>query len=253
MPYKAFYVGVILVFIGSLWITLYFCRSMPGGIEMPGGWTMSMMWMRMPGQSWLVSAVIFVLMWTAMMVAMMLPGALPMFLRFQRAWSVHEPASARAMLLLACGYFMVWVAVGLMLFIVGVMAALAAMKWHALGYSIPTIVGFALILGGAYQFTPWKRYGLYQCHSSLPCEPNKSYGRLDELSQGIQQGIYCVICCLGPMLALLVLGMMEPLIMLVVTIAITAERVLPKPQIVVRTVGIIAIIIGILIVFKSSK
>src|SRR6266700_1254386 len=38
----------ILVFIGAVPATVYFCRSMSGGMEMPGGWTMSMTWMRMP-------------------------------------------------------------------------------------------------------------------------------------------------------------------------------------------------------------
>ncbi len=45
-------------------------------MEMPGGWTMSMMWMRMPGQTWFASALSFLFMWLAMMVALMLPSAL---------------------------------------------------------------------------------------------------------------------------------------------------------------------------------
>ena len=43
-------------------------REMP----MPGGWTMSMTWMRVPGQTW-AGAASFLAMWIAMMVAMMLP------------------------------------------------------------------------------------------------------------------------------------------------------------------------------------
>jgi predicted metal-binding membrane protein len=54
-------------------------------MEMPGGWTISMMWMRMPGQTWAASATSFLLMWLAMMVAMMLPSALPTFLKTKRA------------------------------------------------------------------------------------------------------------------------------------------------------------------------
>ena len=49
-------------------------------MEMPGGWRMSMMWMRMPAQTWAASAASFLLMWLAMMVAMMLPSAMPMML-----------------------------------------------------------------------------------------------------------------------------------------------------------------------------
>ena len=41
---------------------------------MPGGWTMSMTWMRMPGQTWPGVAASFLGMWVVMMVAMMLPS-----------------------------------------------------------------------------------------------------------------------------------------------------------------------------------
>jgi len=83
--HRWFLVGLLGVFIGCVAATWYFCRSMSGGMEMPGGWRMSMMWMRMPGQTWAESAAMFLLMWIAMMVAMMLPSALPMLFSFGRA------------------------------------------------------------------------------------------------------------------------------------------------------------------------
>jgi len=42
---------------------VYFCRSMCCEMEMPGHWTMSMMWMRMRGQTWGGIGVSFLLMW----------------------------------------------------------------------------------------------------------------------------------------------------------------------------------------------
>jgi predicted metal-binding membrane protein len=79
-----------LVFAVSATATIYFSRSMSGGMEMPDGWTMSMMWMRMPGQTWTASAAMFMLMWLAMMVAMMLPSALPMLLSFRQSLPGNE-------------------------------------------------------------------------------------------------------------------------------------------------------------------
>ena len=70
-----------VAFVASIAATAYFCRSMCCEVEMPGGWTISTMWMRMPGQTWFASAVSFQLMWLGMMVAMMLPSALPTFLK----------------------------------------------------------------------------------------------------------------------------------------------------------------------------
>src|SRR6266511_1076432 len=71
-----FIVVCVLAFVGGVSGTAYFCRSMCCEMEMPGGWTMSMMWMRMPGQTWFASALSFLFMWLAMMVALMLPSAL---------------------------------------------------------------------------------------------------------------------------------------------------------------------------------
>lgn len=50
------FVGVsALLFAASAALTIVWCASMSamrGMMPMPGGWTMSMAWMRMPGQTW---------------------------------------------------------------------------------------------------------------------------------------------------------------------------------------------------------
>src|SRR5580765_4455680 len=92
----------VLAFVAGVSATVYFSRSMCCEMEMPGGWTMSMMWMRMRGQTWFASGVSFLLMWLAMMVAMMLPSALPTFLKTKR-----QSASLCRM---ASGYFAIWLA-----------------------------------------------------------------------------------------------------------------------------------------------
>jgi predicted metal-binding membrane protein len=72
---RAFFGVSALLFTAGVALTIVWCASMQAmdGMPMPGGWTMSMTWMRMPGQSWPGSAASFVVMWTVMMVAMMLP------------------------------------------------------------------------------------------------------------------------------------------------------------------------------------
>src|SRR5882672_3787703 len=92
-----FIAACVLAFVAGVSATAYFCRSMCCDMEMPGGWTMSMMWMRMPIQTWFASATSFQLMWLAMMVAMIMPSALPTFLKTKRA-----PISLSVMVI---GYF----------------------------------------------------------------------------------------------------------------------------------------------------
>ena len=51
---RAFLGASALLFVTSAVVTMVWCASMSAmaGMPMPGGWTMSMAWMRMPGQTW---------------------------------------------------------------------------------------------------------------------------------------------------------------------------------------------------------
>src|SRR5215510_3337465 len=142
-PRAEFIAVSALAFVASVAATAYFCRSMCCEMEMPGGWTMSMMWMRMPGQTWAASATSFQLMWLAMMVAMMLPSALPMFMNSKRA-----PVSMSVM---GSVYFAVWLAAGVGIYALGVAFASAAMRWDIFSRAVPVLSGPALIAAGAFQ------------------------------------------------------------------------------------------------------
>src|ERR1043166_1760566 len=119
----------VLAFVAGGSATAYFCRSMCCEMEMPGGWTMSMMWMRMPGQTWFASAIGFLFMWLAMMVAMMMPSALPTFLKTRRPWA--------SLCSMTSGYFVVWLANGVGIYALGVAFAAAAMRWETFSRIVP--------------------------------------------------------------------------------------------------------------------
>jgi predicted metal-binding membrane protein len=226
-----------VTFAGSFATTIYFCRSMGSGMDMPGGWTMSMMWMRMNGQNWFASAAGFLLMWLAMMVAMMLPSALPTFLNTRRT-----PASLSVM---AAGYFAVWLAAGAGIYVIGVLFAAAAMRWDSFSRVIPLLSGAALLGAGAFQFTRWKLTSLLRCRSPFGCGTSCSE-RDASFGLGCKQGVACCLCCAAPMLMLVVVGMMNPLVIIGVAIIIAAEKILPRPEIIARFVGLAAIVAGVM-------
>jgi predicted metal-binding membrane protein len=232
---RRFIAVYVVAFAVSVTATACFCRSMCCEMEMPGGWTMSMMWMRMPGQTWFASAAGFLFMWLAMMVAMMLPSVLPTFLNIQRA-----PV---ALSVIATGYFVVWLANGVGIYALGVAFAAAAMRWETFSRIVPALSGAALMAAGAFQITRWKMTGLLGCRSPFGCV-TACPERETNFRLGCKQGATCCLCCAAPMIILIVLGMMNPLVIVGLTLVIAAEKILPRPEIIAQLVGIAAIIAG---------
>jgi len=249
-----FYVFVATVFTAALALTIYYCRTMSGGMEMPGGWTMSMMWMPMPGQTWLGSTVMFMLMWLAMMVAMMLPSYLPMVLRYHRARrSEYDRGVLAWTSLMIAGYFFVWSAVGAVIFLAGIALAIAAMRWTTFSRSMPFIIAATIVIAGGMQFMPWTQSGLRQCRGPLACGVSSSRpGAWPAWRVGIRSWISCVTCCSGPTLVLLALGMMNPAVIVLVTAVIAMEKLMPRPEVIVRLSGIIAVIAGLIMISRLA-
>jgi predicted metal-binding membrane protein len=126
---RPFFGILALLFAASAAVTIVWCVSMSGmrGMPMPGGWTMSMAWTRMPGQTWPAAAASFVVMWVVMMVAMMLPSLTPMLWRYREiVGRSGGKRLARLTLLVGVGYFSVWTLFGMVAFPLG--AALSVVE-----------------------------------------------------------------------------------------------------------------------------
>ena len=152
MKSDGLHVLAALVFLTSAAVTVVWCGSMSDmpGMDMPGGWTMSMAWMRMPGQSWWNAGLQFLGMWAVMMVAMMMPVLLPALVRQRKVQPRVQAAR------LTAGYFTVWIAAGGLLFPVGVGFAALAMNNPALSAVVPWVDGAVLLAAGLIQFSGWK-------------------------------------------------------------------------------------------------
>jgi predicted metal-binding membrane protein len=228
----------VVAFVAGLCAIVYFNASMGYEMEMPGGWKMSMMWMRMPGQTWFASGLSFLFMWLSMMVIMMMLSMMPAFLKTQRHWL--------SLCYMASGYFTIWLIAGFVIYIPGALFNNAAMHSAYLSRAVPLLSGTSLIAVGTFQFTRWKMTHLLRCRSPFgcagSCPRNETSFRL-----GCKQGVDCCACCSALMIIQVILGIMNMLVMAVVTIVITAEKLLPRPGVTARLAGIIAIIAGIVI------
>jgi predicted metal-binding membrane protein len=232
-------------------ITVVWCVSMSamGGMPMPGGWTMSMAWMRMPGQSWPGAAAIFLGMWIVMMVAMMLPSLAPMLWRYrQTASAADEKRLGRLTTLVGVGYFFVWTLIGAVLFPLGVVLAAIQMQQPAIARAAPVAAGLVVLIAGALQFTGWKLRHLACCRVTAVCKRPLPDDDATAWRYGMRLGLHCAQCCAGLIAILLVIGVMNVGAMAVVAAAITIERLMPAGERVARIIGGIIVTTGLLII-----
>jgi predicted metal-binding membrane protein len=242
---RGFLVTIALLLGGSVLGTIAWCGSMSGGMSMPGDWTMSMAWMRMPDQSWLSAAASFMGMWMVMMVAMMLPALAPMLSRYRR--SIQDPAQGdlgRLTALAGSGYFLVWTIWGAIVYPLGVALASASMRWETVSRSVPIATGAVFLMAGFVQLSPWKRIQLRHCRNDLDCARSFSPDARGAVRFGIDLGARCSLCCSGFMMILLAGGVMDLRIMAIIATAINVERLGPKPERVSRVVGVVIVATG---------
>jgi predicted metal-binding membrane protein len=241
---RTFLAIAALLFCTSAAVTVQQCVAMADmpGMDMPGGWQMSMMWMRMPEQSWPGAAVAFVAMWTSMMVAMMLPSLVPMLRRYRAVTGQGNGRRLDALTaLVAAGYFSVWSVAGAIVYVPGIALATLLMQWPAASRMAPLATGLLIVVVGAVQFSAAKARQLAGCARVH----RVAAGGAGAWRHGVRLGLLCCRCCSGFTVLLLVCGVMDLIVMSAVTAAISAERLAPANAGVARATGAIVIVAGL--------
>jgi len=252
---RAFLAVSALLFAASSAVTIAWCASMSAmdGMPMPGGWTMSMAWMRMPDQTWLGAAASFLGMWIVMMVAMMMPSLVPMLWRYR--WAVGGSGQTRLggrTALVGAGYFFVWTVFGMAAFPLGVALAEIEMQQPALARAVPIAAGVVVLIAGAIQLTAWKARHLHCCRQmpmpgrTLPPDTGTAW------RHGLRLGFHCARCCAGLMAILLAIGVMDLGAMAVVGTAITVERLAPGGERVARAIGAVIVGAGLFLIARAA-
>src|SRR5262245_17027062 len=223
------------------------------GMPMPGGWTMSMVWMRMPGQTWLGFATSFLGMWILMMVAMMLPSLVPMLRRYREAVGITGTTRLGPLTaIVGTGYFFVWTVVGMAAFPVGVTLAAIEMQQPAVAHAVPIAAGVVVLIGGALQFSAWKARHLAGCREApgraraLPADARTAW------RHGLHLGHHCACCCFALMAILLVVGVMDLRMMAAATAAITGERLASSGERVAQAIGAVVVGAGLFLIARAA-
>ena len=252
---RAFFGVSALVFAASAVVTIVWCGSMSdmGDMPMPGGWSMSMAWMRMPGQTWPGAAASFLGMWLVMMLAMMLPALVPMLWRYRQAVGRSgETRLGPLTALVGGGYFFVWTVFGMAAFPPGVALAAIVMQQPMLARAVPIVIGVFVLIAGCLQFTAWKARHLGCCREApgrgitLPSDAGTAW------RHGLRLGLHCCLCCVGLIAILLVIGVMDLRAMAVVAAAITVERLAPAGERVARAIGAVVVGAGLFLIARAA-
>jgi predicted metal-binding membrane protein len=251
----AFTAVCTLVFSASAALTISSSARMGEMAEMqlPGGWTLSAMWMRMPGQGWSGAALSFIGMWAAMMIAMMLPSLAPELLRYRT--SLRALGETRGDLLtsqVGAAYFLLLTVAGALIFPLGASIASEMMRNPALARAVPISTGVGVVFAGALQFTQWKARHLACWRDGSWCAPMESEGFESAWRRGVGRATHCTRSCWPFMAILLVVGTMNLRAMTLVTMAITLERLAPGQARIVRAIGAAATVAGLLLLARAA-
>jgi predicted metal-binding membrane protein len=202
-----------------------------------------------PTAGWsLAGGTAFVAIWTVMMAAMMLPAAAPLLLIFAAAQTGRSGRSAVAPTwLFAAGYLLVWALAGVAVYVVVQFGSNLATTLAPADRATwaPIALGVTLIVAGLYQFTPLKGVCLSHCRSPLGfVMEHWREGRWGALSMGIRHGTYCLGCCWALFAVLVAAGVMSLAWMLLLTLVVFAEKVLPMGQRASQVVGVAFVVLG---------
>jgi predicted metal-binding membrane protein len=240
-----------LVMYESIGITGHDGSSMDG---MSMGSMSDMTMTGMPAAGWsLPEAIGFVAMWTVMMAAMMFPAMVPMVLTFATAQARRTQTMAIPTWIFITGYLLVWLAAGILAYIIvqagsTVVSHLASAERE---HWVPLGLGVVLIGAGLYQFTPLKRTCLAHCRSPLAFVAlHWRDGRFGALRMGTRHGVYCLGCCWALFAVLAAAGVMSVAWMLLLTLAVAVEKLLPLGRLASTVIG--AALIGLGMAVASS-
>ncbi len=228
----------VIVIVGAAWYLTWATSDLTMGVLMAPA---------MAGPSDLALA--FVLL-TVMMVAMMLPSALPMVVtyhelsRLEHGEPVRSPDRAGTAVF-GSAYFVVWGAFSVVAFLglslLGVLGPLTGV--------LALLPAGVLLAAGAWQVTRTKEVCLTHCQSPLGFVMGHwRSGARGAWRMGAGHALYCIGCCWLFMLVLFVTGAMSLVWMGAISLAIFVEKIGWRPVLVSRGIGVLLVAAGVLLV-----
>jgi predicted metal-binding membrane protein len=197
----------------------------------------------------------FVGMWGVMMAAMMLPSAMPMMMLYRTVSAKLRQTGERAIhtLFFAATYLGVWLLAGVPVYAASRGIEELSGRSTRFATFAAYAVGIVLIAAGGYQLSAFKHACLRKCKSPLQFLTEywrNGYGATFRLA--IEHSLYCLGCCAALMVILVAAGAMNLIWVLIITIVVFAEKVLPYGEWTARVAGFALILLGLGVIWSPD-
>lgn len=195
----------------------------------------------------LAAAGTFIAAWALMMAAMMLPSAMPMIALFTTLTRSRNSGKSRTRITaFVFPYLALWSLTGIPVYAVAVWLNDLRSSHETVTDASPYLVAGVLLAAGAYQFSQPKRVCLTNCRNPVAFLVHRWHqGVAGALRMGTLHATYCLGCCALLMIVLVAAGSMGLLWVLLVAVAVLAEKLTP-PRIPVSPItGFVLLALGV--------
>ena len=189
--------------------------------------------------------IMMLLMWVIMMIGMMVPSAMRTVMIYSRIASKAQTSgrSVAPTYIFVSGYVFIWS-------FFSVIATILQWLLERLALVSPMMVSTSTYLGaillicaGVYQLTPLKDVCLKHCQSPIQFITNNfKKGGFGAFQLGLKHGAYCLGCCWALMGLLFIGGVMNLFWILVISLFVLSEKLLPAQIRTTRITGILMVL-----------
>jgi predicted metal-binding membrane protein len=113
------------------------------------------------------------------------------------------------------------------------------------------VTALLVLLAACIELTRWKARQLERCHGAPGAAPPHPPDARNAWRHGLRIGLHCAVCSANLMLVLLLLGVMDDAVMAAATLAISAERLAPRPLPVAPALGIVLMGTGAVLLARA--
>jgi len=194
------------------------------------------------------NALLYVLLWGVMMVAMMFPAIVPVVGLFSTIAGRRREQGVpfTPAWVFVAGYLVLWTLAGGVGYTVDLAVQSLPEVFPALRTYGLVIGGLTLIAAGVYQLTPLKYLCLSQCRSPMGfLLTSWRDGALGAFRMGLHHGAYCLGCCWSLMAVLFVVGTMNLVWMGILSMVIFVEKIVPHGVEMGKATGLALIALGL--------